>query len=183
MPLKKGSSQKTISSNISELHSGKQFDKTKEKFGKKVADKQAIAIALSKAGKSNKKQNAKEECMEAISNMKKLDIILAEAVSSAYMLIFEEMTPAPSVTSTVPLASDTALLQANKAYNDAQKTKIAAETLELQKQQALQQAQLKVQQDTQAKMNNLGKVAQSQQVLTPPTGMNTGVQNTGVQNI
>jgi len=179
MPLKKGSSQKTISSNISELHSGKQFDKTKEKFGKKVADKQAIAIALSKAGKSNKKQNAKEECMEAISNMKKLDIILAEAVSSAYMLIFEEMTPAPSVTSTVPSPSDAVLTQATKAYNDAQKTKIAAETLELQKQQALQQAQMKAQQDTQAKMSALSKTTQPvQQVLTPPTVANSGVQNT-----
>jgi len=57
MPLKKGSSPKTISKNISEVMGAY---KEKGKIGtstpnsKAKAQKQAIAIALSTAGKSNK---------------------------------------------------------------------------------------------------------------------------------
>jgi len=52
MPLKKGSSQKVISENISEFHGGETYGKTKAKFGKEKADKQAVAVALSTARKS-----------------------------------------------------------------------------------------------------------------------------------
>jgi hypothetical protein len=55
MPLKKGSSRKTVSTNIREFHTGKTYAKTRAKFGKRKADKQAVAVALSTARKSRKK--------------------------------------------------------------------------------------------------------------------------------
>jgi hypothetical protein len=45
VPLKKGKSRKTVSSNIKEFHKGKTYAKTKKKFGKKKANKQAVAAA------------------------------------------------------------------------------------------------------------------------------------------
>jgi hypothetical protein len=57
MPLKKGSSQKTISSNISEMvgaYKEKGSIGTSKPKSKKAAVKQAVAIALSTAGKSRK---------------------------------------------------------------------------------------------------------------------------------
>ena len=57
MPLKPGTSSETVRSNISELHSGNTYARTKAKFGKDKADKQAVAIAMDKkresAGKSH----------------------------------------------------------------------------------------------------------------------------------
>ena len=52
MPLKKGKSKKVVSSNIKELHKGSTYQKTAKKFGKSKANKQAVAIALDKAGLS-----------------------------------------------------------------------------------------------------------------------------------
>ena len=54
MPLTAGDSNKIVSSNIRELHSGNTHSKTAAKFGKKKADLQSIAIALSKARERNK---------------------------------------------------------------------------------------------------------------------------------
>jgi hypothetical protein len=52
MPIKKGTSEKTVSENIGELHGGPQYQKTKEKHGKAVADAQAVAIAKEQQRKS-----------------------------------------------------------------------------------------------------------------------------------
>jgi hypothetical protein len=52
MPLKKGKSRKTVSTNIREFHTGKTYAKTRAKFGKKRANKQAIAVALSQKRRS-----------------------------------------------------------------------------------------------------------------------------------
>ena len=58
MPLKSGSSRETISSNIEELHTGKTYAHTKDKFGKHDADKQAVAIALDTARKVKRAKGA-----------------------------------------------------------------------------------------------------------------------------
>ena len=55
MPLKKGKSRKVVSQNIREFHTGKTYAHTQRKFGKKKADKQAVAVALNTARKSGKK--------------------------------------------------------------------------------------------------------------------------------
>jgi hypothetical protein len=55
MPLKHGTSKKTVSENIKEFHGGKTYAHTKAKFGKKRADKQAVAAALNEKRKSSKR--------------------------------------------------------------------------------------------------------------------------------
>lgn len=63
MPLKPGSSQKVISQNISEFHGGKTYAKTRRKFGKDKANKQAVAVAMDSAGKSKPRRKAtKHKC-------------------------------------------------------------------------------------------------------------------------
>lgn len=56
MPLKAGKSKAVVSQNIEEFHRGKTYRRTKAKFGKDKANKQAVAVALGKAGKSNRPQ-------------------------------------------------------------------------------------------------------------------------------
>jgi hypothetical protein len=54
MPMEPGKDQKTISKNIREFHSGETYQKTKKKYGKKKADKQAVAASLENARRSKK---------------------------------------------------------------------------------------------------------------------------------
>lgn len=54
MPLKPGKNNKVVSENIREFHKGKTYAKTAAKFGAAKARRQAVAVALKKAGKSNK---------------------------------------------------------------------------------------------------------------------------------
>jgi hypothetical protein len=46
----------SVSENIRELHTGKTFSKTKKKFGKKKADKQAVAIAMNEKRRHPRKR-------------------------------------------------------------------------------------------------------------------------------
>lgn len=60
MPLKKGSSKKVVSENVSQLMRENKGDKkignTKKDMTEKEKQKQAVAIALEKAGKSKSKK-------------------------------------------------------------------------------------------------------------------------------
>lgn len=53
MPMKKGRSNAVVSENIREFHGGKTYAQTARKYGKKRADKQAVAAALNAAGRSS----------------------------------------------------------------------------------------------------------------------------------
>jgi hypothetical protein len=59
MPLKRGTSKKTTEKNFHELRHGKTFSRTEKKYGKKRAQKQMVAIALSNKRKSGKKRRRK----------------------------------------------------------------------------------------------------------------------------
>lgn len=60
MPLKKGKSRKVTSENIREFHGGKTYAATKKKFGKKRADRQAVAVALSQKRKSSRSKGRRK---------------------------------------------------------------------------------------------------------------------------
>lgn len=54
MPLSKGRSKKTLAKNIREFHKGRTYSKTKKKFGKKRANKQAVAVAYAQRRRSKR---------------------------------------------------------------------------------------------------------------------------------
>ena len=55
MPLHRGTSKKTVSRNIREFHAGKTYARTAAKYGKRVANRQAIAAALAEKRRSGRK--------------------------------------------------------------------------------------------------------------------------------
>lgn len=55
MPLHRGTSKKTVGRNIREFHAGKTYARTKRKYGAKVANRQAIAAAMSEKRRSGRK--------------------------------------------------------------------------------------------------------------------------------
>jgi len=58
MPLRKGTSRKTVSKNIKEFSKGPRNKATAKKSGKEAARKQAIAVALKEKRKSSKKKKS-----------------------------------------------------------------------------------------------------------------------------
>ena len=54
MPMRRGVSKKVTEENFDEFRHGKTFERTKKKFGEKVARKQMIAAVLSNKRKSKK---------------------------------------------------------------------------------------------------------------------------------
>lgn len=56
MPLLKGRSLKTFRQNIREFHTGKTYARTAAKYGKDVANKQAVAAAYAARGEKRTKK-------------------------------------------------------------------------------------------------------------------------------
>lgn len=105
MPLKKGSSQATISKNIeSELHEYNKSGKigTSHPKSKEAARAQAAAIAYSKAGKSRKKKKMKK-FLEALKT--KENSALIETIEKGLMICLENMASNMSIEDATRIAS------------------------------------------------------------------------------
>ena len=59
MPLIKGRGKAVLGENIKEFHTGQTYARTKAKFGKVTADKQAIAAAYAEQRRSGKAKATK----------------------------------------------------------------------------------------------------------------------------
>lgn len=60
MPLMAGTSSDIVSSNIDELEHGRVVGRTRRKYGKKRAQKQAVAIELNEKRKSQRKKTKRK---------------------------------------------------------------------------------------------------------------------------
>lgn len=105
MSLSKGSSKKTISKNVGELvHSYKKTGKigNSHPYSVKDAQKQAVAISMSKAGKSRKKKKMKK-FLESLKTSENNTLI--ETIENGLMICLENMEPRLSLEDATKIAS------------------------------------------------------------------------------
>ena len=154
LPLAKGSSQKTISKNIKEL-----YDTNKERLdaGEKPRPrKQIIAIALNKAGKSNKKSTQVESLIAFIESIKTaetayfIDHVIMEGID----VCFEDVAGQD----TIPVPATPEEATALKGNID-----------ELQKAQEVAKAAIVKRDQVQEKMKKDAELAKQKTVQASPT--------------
>lgn len=163
MPLSKGSSQKTISKNITELHKTNK-DRIEEGL-KPRSNKQIIAIALNKAGKSRKKKKSTqvESLITFIESLKTAETayLIDNVIMEVINVCFEDV----SDVNTIPIPNTPEEANALKANVD-----------ELQKAQEIAKAAIVKRDQIEQQMKKDAETASQKTISTSPT--TTSVSNT-----